>query len=210
MNTKYSVLRAAVVIALGTTLYSHANAGVIRVGEPAKLSTELVNETASTVDKLKFDDTNYLEIDISAISGRSISETSPVEMRITLTDGATFATPPTAANFICGGVASVNVLGGAADQRTATFKLANGTVPAAATCLLKGGVINLGNHQNDHNIIVSGYLKDTVEPVTISTAGPIVTFRQACSMNVETQAVTIDVGYPSLSKKFFSNVDVAK
>jgi len=53
-------------------------------------------------------------------------------------------------------------------------------------------------------------MKNGEESVSINTAGAFVTFGQACVMSVEQGAVTIDVGNPSLSKKFISNLDTSK
>jgi len=217
MNKKYSILRAAVVAALGITLASPQLAiagvvGVIETGKPIKFASELVNES-TTAEEFLFSASYTFGVDISAMAGRNISETAPVEIRLTLTNGATFSTPPTAAKFKCdygnGEQAASNVL--AAGERTATFKLANGTIASTTPqCRLADGKIKLSNGQQDYTIVVSGYLKNGEESVSINTAGAFVTFGQACVMSVEQGAVTIDVGNPSLSKKFISNLDNTK
>jgi hypothetical protein len=219
MNKKYSILRAAVVAALGITLASPQLAmagvvGVIETGKPIKFASELVNES-TTAEEFEFSTAYTFGVDISAMAGRNISETSPVEIRLTLTNGATFSTTPTAANFKCdyagivGGQAANNVL--AAGERTATFKLANGTIASTTPqCRLADGRIKLNNGQQDYTIVVSGYMKNGEESVSINTAGAFVTFGQACVMSVEQGAATIDVGNPSLSKKFISNLDTSK
>jgi len=216
MNKKYSILRATVVAALGISIASPQLAmagvvGVIETGKPIKFASELVNESTSA-EEFEFSSAYTFGVDISAMAGRNISETSPVEIRLTLTNGATFSSVPTAANFKCdyaamvGGQAASNVL--AAGERTATFKLANGTVGSTTPqCRLQDGRIKLNNGQQDYTIVVSGYMKNGEESVSISTAGSFVTFGQACVMSVEQGAITIDVGNPSLSKKFISNLD---
>jgi len=217
MNKKYSILRATVVAALGISIASPQLAmagvvGVIETGKPIKFASELVNES-TTAEEFELSANYTFGVDISAMAGRNISETAPVEIRLTLTNGATFSTPPTAAKFKCdygnGEQAASNVL--AAGERTATFKLANGTIASTTPqCRLADGKIKLSNGQQDYTIVVSGYMKNGEESVSINTAGAFVTFGQACVMSVEQGAVTIDVGNPSLSKKFISNLDNTK
>jgi hypothetical protein len=219
MNKKYSVLRATMVAALGIGIASPQFAmagvvGVIEAGKPIKFAAELVNESTSA-EEFEFSSAYTFGVDISAMAGRNISETSPVEIRLTLTNGATFSSVPTAAGFRCdyagmvGGQAATNVL--AAGERTATFKLANGTIGSTSPqCRLENGRIKLNNGQQDYTIDVSGYMKNGEESVSINTAGSFVTFGQACVMSVEQGAVTVDVGNPSLSKKFISNLDTSK
>jgi len=217
MNTKHSILRAAVVAALGLPIIfpqlSAATTVAIEVGKPIKFSTEMVNETTAA-EEFKFSTGMALGIDITAAATSVVKDTAPMEIRVTLTDGATFSTLPTAADFGCdyaGGtiIPSVNLV--AAGERTATFKLANGTIATTSPkCTLSAGTIKLGNGQQDYTMVVSGYLNDEQEPKSISTAGAFVTFGQACVMMVESNSVTIDVGSSSLSKKFISNLDSSK
>ena len=211
MNTNKFALRAAMLAALGVGGLPHlAQAAMMKIGTPIKLSTEMVN-AGSIAAAMTFSSTNNVQIDISPIAGRNVSDTTPIEMRLTLTGGATFSTAPTAAKFLCTygatPVAATNVITG---PQTATFKLPNGVVGASPICSLEDGAISLNSGQVDYGMIVSGVMKNGDEIIEIKAAGSIITFGQECVMGLTTKNVTIDVASPSSSTKFVSNLDSSK
>jgi hypothetical protein len=214
MNTKSFVLRAAMVTALGTTIVapSIANADIIKAGAPAVLASELVKGTGQI---FAFDATNAFEIDISDAAGLNISDTTPMEIRLTLTNGATFnaGSLPAATDFVCdysGAVANTavaaNVLGGTVGTTTVTYKLPAGDIAGTSpVCRVKGSLeVKLASGQKDYTIGVTGLLKasNPANSVNIVTAGSFVTFQQSYAVSVTPKSVTVDVAAPSLSQKF--------
>jgi len=220
MNTNSLILRAAMVTALGATIAipSIAHATIkISPGAPAVLASELVKGTG---ESFAFDAAHTFEIDISAAAARNISDTTPMEIRLTLTNGATFNTGglPAAANFKCnysGAAASTpaaaNVLGCTIGTTTVTYKLPAGDIAGTSpVCVIDGSLkIKLASGQKDYTIAVTGLLKSVGEPVNIVTEGSFVTFQQSYAVAVTTKSVTVDVAAPSLSQKFLGGGTVA-
>ena len=220
MNTNSLILRAAMVTALGATIAipSIAHAAIkISPGAPAVLASELVKGTG---DIFAFDGNHTFEIDISAAAARNISDTTPMEIRLTLTNGATFNTGglPAAANFRCNysgqavsTPAAANVLGGTIGTTTVTYKLPPGDIAGTSpVCVIDGSLkIKLASGQKDYTIAVTGLLKSVGEPVNIVTEGSFVTFQQSYAVAVTTKSVTVDVAAPSLSQKFLGGGTVA-
>lgn len=221
MNTNNIALRAAVVIALGTVT-TVASAVVYAPGTPVILAAEQV--ITSTTGKIKFDGNYVINIDMSEFAGRDISAGSPLEVKITLTNGATF-TDTTAASFGCaytgaGGLttpalpttAAESMLNGQAGESIATFKMKGGTFTAAAAeayCKFSGGIVlTSGSKEGNasYEMTVSAYLKSQAgiadDEIKKTVAGSVLAFKQAYAITMTPGQTTIDVADPSFSQKF--------
>ncbi len=218
MNTNKVVLRAAIATVLGLTS-SYSMAAYLEIGDPVKLATEI---KVSDGDTLVYPNGSGFTIDMSAAAGRAISDTSPLELRLTLTNGAKFSTTDmtslgcdysaAAVTLAANNLAAISKLNGAAGDTTVTFKLKDGNIAASVTpkCTVSGLQIRLYGGQQAYTMIATAYLKSPAEPVTINTSGPIIDFKQAFGATVDTKTVTIDVTSPSLSQKFAGGNTVAE
>lgn len=211
MNMNKTVLRTAIATALGfASPYLMAN--VFEIGNPVKLSTELkVNDG----DEVVFATGSGFKMDISAAAGRTVSDTSPMEVRFTLTNGAKFSSV-TMAKFACdfksphGETGAVSMLNGAAGDTTVTFKLRDGIISASTpTCALSGVNVKLYGGQQAYTIMASAYLKSNADPIIINTSAPLIDFNQAYGAGISQKTVTIDVTNPSLSQKFVGSQTIA-
>lgn len=223
MNTNKVILRTAIVTALGFTLPNYATAAYLEIGSPIKLAIEI---PVVDGDVVTYGNGTGFQIDMSAMAGRAISDTSPLEVRLTLTNGAKFAGAATMANIGCdysaagaGGTTiaaatnpvAVSVLNGAAGDSTITYKLKDGNIAGTSPkCTVSGLNIGMYGGQKPYTMIATAYLKSNAEPVVINTSGPIIDFTQAYGINVDTKTVTIDVTSPSLSQKFAGEATVVQ
>jgi len=222
MNTNKVILRTAIVTALGFTLPNYATAAYFEIGSPIKLATEI---PVVDGDVVTYGITNPgIQIDMSAMAGRAISDTSPLEVRLTLTNGAKFAGAANMADIGCDysgndglvlaaapNPVAVSVLNGGEGESTVTYKLRDGNIAGTSPkCTVSGLSIKMYGGQKPYTMIATAYLKSNAEPVVINTSGPIIDFAQAFGINVETKTVTIDVTSPSLSQKFAGGAVVAQ
>jgi hypothetical protein len=210
MNTNKVILRTAIVTALGFALPNYAAAAYLEIGSPIKLATEI---PVVDGDEVVFGNGVGVQIDMSAMAGRAISDTSPLEVRLTLTNGAKFSTT-NMANIGCdysaastvaaaSNPAAISMLNGAAGDTTVTFKLKDGNIAGTSPkCNVSGFNIKMYGGQKAYTMIATAYLKSNAEPVVINTSGPIIDFTQAYGINIDTKTVTVDVTSPSLSQKF--------
>jgi len=219
MNTNNIALRAAVVIALGA-VPAVASATLYSPGLPVTLASELPFTGSNLIN---FDGATYgITIDMRKFINHSIGTSAPLEIKMTLTNGATFngvvATDLTCNYNAAGGgaVAAASKLNGAASETLVTFKLPAGSFTAAAAealCIFTGG-INLTSGSKGGNaaydMMVSSYLKSVIadEQVQDTIAGTVVGFRQAFGIVMTPGQVTIDVADPSLSQKFVTKANV--
>ncbi len=219
MNMNKMALRTAVVIALGTlpTLGS-----AYAPGTPLTLARELPVAAGTTLS-FGGDAGTYLAIDVGTMAGRQVTKTIPLEVRLTLTNGATFATQSTP-DLYCeytGTVAAnakqsaVSVLQAAPE--IATFKMPAGQFTAVSpVCYYKGSIkLTDGSKGGDasYGMIASAYLNSTETPedsIQKTVAGDVVVFKQAFGIVVTPQAVTIDVADPSFSKQFTGKLNSGK
>ncbi len=219
MNTNNIALRAAVVIALGA-VPAVASATLYSPGLPVTLASELPFTGSNLIN---FDGATYgITIDMKKFINHTIGTSAPLEIKMTLTNGATFngvvATDLTCNYNAAGGgaVAAASKLNGAASETLVTFKLPAGSFTAAAAeaiCIFTGG-INLTSGSKGGNaaydMMVSSYLKSVIadEQVQDTIAGTVVGFRQAFGIVMTPGQVTIDVADPSLSQKFVTKANV--
>ena len=223
MNTSNLKLRGAVAIALGLSMVvgSNAQATVYAPGSPFVFASEIIIPVGSTKSfALGSAADDGLTIDLTPFAGRTVNDVSPLEIRFTLTGGATFdsVSPISLNSFNCTytGAAStpaINVLNGVGGSTTITFKMANGDIAVSSPkCVLGGGtnkvVVKLNSGQKDYSMTVSAQISGP-DPLSFSTAGNIVTFTQAAGLAVTQEAVTIDVANPALSQKFIDGKTVA-
>lgn len=218
MNTNKVILRTAIVTALGFTLPNYAIAAYLEIGSPIKLATEV---PVVDGDVVTYVSGTGFQIDMSAMAGRAISDTSPLELRLTLTNGAKFSTAKME-NIGCdysgastvaaaSNPAAVSMLNGAAGDTTVTFKLSTGYIAGTSPkCTVSGLSIKMYGGQKAYTMIATAYLKSNAEPVVINTSGPIIDFAQAYGINVDTKTVTVDVTSPSLSQKFAGGAVIAQ
>jgi hypothetical protein len=215
MNMNQAVLRAAIATALGfTSPYVVATADdFFQIGGPVKLSLEAKLDEGHD---LVFVGNSGFKVDINAAAGRTISDTSPMEVRFTLTNGAKFKAVDMS-NFGCdfknpvaGQSAAVSMLNGPGET-TVTFKLKDGSTIADSSpiCTLSAVSLQLYGGQKAYTMMVTGYLKSNAEPVVINTSGPIVDFTQAYGVSVDSRTVTVDVTNPALSQKFIKDTTIA-
>jgi len=212
MNTNNIALRAAMIIALGTPAV--ASATVYSPGVPIYLASELV---VTANDKINFGGTRGITIDMKEFINRTIGAAAPVEVRLSLTNGATFQGLSTlGANALtcaykAGDKQAASMLNGTDGETVVTFKLADGAFTAAvaeAICVFTGGIALSSGSKNGlatYDMAVSAQLKPASpadEPIAKSIAGTIVGFQQAYSTTVALGQVTIDVADPSFSQKF--------
>jgi len=214
MNTNKVVLRAAMATVLGLTT-PHTMAGYIEIGNPYKLATEIAVTSASEVT---FPNGHGFQIDLSAAAGRTISDTSPMEIRLSLTNGAKFSGGVDMKNFGCdytgaaAAEAAVSMLNGAAGEASITFKMKDGNISSSGTpkCTVSGLNIKLYAGQQAYTMLSTAYLKSPAEPVIIQTSGTVIDFTQAFGASVDGKTVTIDVTNPALSQKFVGGATLAE
>jgi len=216
MNTNNMALRAAVVIALGTTpIIASANA-IYSPSTPAVLARELDVVNGATI-AFKPEDHN-LKFSIVNLKGRTVDTNFPFEMRLTLTNGATFGAAVSANSLQCGylnGVVNVlqpaqNMLGGP-DTTQAVFKFPGGKISSDVPYCLFSGAINLtsGSKGGDmsYNMTSTAYIYSQVSPsdsVFETMEGAVITFRQAYQASLSYNSHTIDVASPSFATKFLA------
>jgi len=217
MNTNNIALRAAVVIALGT-VPALASATVYSPGTPVTFASEIVvNENAA----VNFTGNYGITIDMKEFINHTIGTSAPLEIKMTLTDGATF-TGVTPASLQCNYAPPNAVkpadskLNGTDGETVVTFKLPQGTftaVVAEAVCVFNGGIkLTSGSKGGNatYGMTVSAYLKSVIaeEEVKKSLGGTIVAFKQAYGITMTPGQVTIDVADPSFSRNFMgTNID---
>jgi len=226
MNTSNLKLPSAVAMALGLSIIptSNALATMYAPSSPFVFASEIDIPTGSTKSfgvGLSATGDDKITIDISPLAGRTVNDVSPLEIRLTLTGGATFSStaPISLDSVVCaytGAVNSpVNILNGLDGNTTITFKMKNGDIAASSPkCVVGGGagnkiIIKLNSGQKDYGMTVSAQIAGP-DPLSFSTAGNIVTFTQAAGLSVAQNAVTIDVANPSLSQKFKGPTNNAK
>jgi len=211
MNMNNMALRTAIVIALGAVPPIVSAATTYAPNSPITLARELTVAVGSAVDFGSGVGT-YLKIDVGAMAGREVTTTIPLEVRLTLTNGATFDTQA-AANLYCeytadfGNQVAQSVLQAAPE--IATFKLPAGQFTAAAPACYYNGKIKLTNGSQGGNasygMIASAYLNSTETPedsIKTTVQGDVIVFKQAYGLVVTPAPVTIDVADPSLSTQF--------
>jgi len=221
MNTNKTILHAAIATALGFAS-PYATASYIEIGSPIKFATEVKVGDNKTVG-MPAD--HALKLNMSAFAGRNVSDTSPLELRLSLTNGAKFNHASLAVagilatdlscNYTGAGGATTknaaNVLNGLADDVSVTFKLPDGNIAGTnPICALKSLHLKLQSGQKAYEMVATGYLKSNAEPVIVNTAGSIVDFTMAFGANVDSKVVTIDVTNPSLSQKFVDGKTVVE
>jgi len=217
MNTNNFTLRTAVIIALGATpIVASANA-VYTPGNPAVLAREIDVNTGATI-AFKPEDHN-LKFSIVNLKGRTIDTNFPFEMRLTLTNGATFASNISANSLMCGYLngsinvmqPALNMLGGAGTTK-AVFKFPGGSKISSDVpyCLFSGGInLTSGSKGGDmsYDMVATAYIYSLVsiaDSVSETMQGSVITFKQAYQAALTVDPHTIDVASPSFSMKFLS------
>ncbi len=216
MNANNMVLRAAVVIALGSVPVVGSAASTYAPDKPVVLAREITVSPGETVAFAPGDDYG-LNLSITNLKGRTVDTNFPFEMRLTLTNGATFGTltgDSLTCNYSGNGTFAAtkadSVLQGATNK--AVFKLPGGLLSTDDPTCVFTGAINLTSGSKGGNasydMVASAYIYSTVSPsdsVSETVAGAIVTFKQAYQMGVTPNSTTIDVSSPSFSQKFLEN-----
>jgi len=232
MNTS-KTLRIAVAIALG--IASEVAVSGIDLGTPATIARE-ENSGGSAVVKMsiniptdKLQNRCVSKANTSVAASASASTTNPcitssmpswvdtktvdapLEIRFSLTGGATFSALPAVADFVCvqsrasaaGANSSGYITNAAAILQTTpstlSFKVDSGTILGTCSATV---TISLASGEKDYGLMVSAQHQYPVDVITFSTAGSIITFGQAFNAAITPTIVTIDVRDPSLSKKF--------
>jgi len=226
MNTNNIALRAAVIIALGTPAVA-SSATTYAPGTAVVLASEQL--ITSTTAKAIFAGAFKININMSEFAGRDIGTGSPLEVKIALTNGATF-TDTTAGSFGCAytgtqglvnagapTTAAESMLNGQAGESVATFKMRGGTftaAPAEAYCTFSGGIVLTSGSKDgnaSYEMMVSAYLKSQAgiaeDEVKKTVAGAVLTFKQSYAIVMTPGQTTIDVADPSFSQKFKGTVD---
>ncbi len=215
MNTKnMNALRAAVAVALGVSPM-FAAATIYSPGSPVLLASEI---TYNEGQQIRLVGSQAINFTFKELGGRTIdTNVTPLEVRLKLTDGATFANTLTTDAFRCNYTAggsnptiatALNVVNGAAGDSVVTFKMKDGvftTVDGKQICQFSGIIkINSGSTK-DYGMSVSAYLKSPAESDQVkldNIAGSIVSFKQAYLLTVSPNEVTINVASPYYSQKF--------
>jgi len=221
MNTNNLKLRGAVAVALGLSIIPVSNvmATIYAPGKPLTFASEIaIPVGANKIFEVGNPVGSGITFDISSLAGRTVNDVSPLEIRLTLTGGATFtSTAPISPNvFKCDYTGAVgknayNILNGLDGQTTITFKMPNGDIAASSPkCLLGKGTTNsvrikLSSGQKDYAVALSAQISGPA-PASFGAEGVIVSFTQAAGLNVTQKAVTIDVANPSFSQKFTGGV----
>jgi len=220
MNTNNIALRAAMVIALGAVPVV-ASATIYSPGAPVTLASELPF-TGSNPIEFAPSATYGITINMSKFINHTIGTSAPLEIKMSLTNGATF-TDTVAGDLVCNyklpdaAIPAASKLNGANGESTVTFKLPAGAFTAAAAeavCVFGGG-INLTSGSKGGNaaydMTVSSFLKSVIvdEQVQDSIAGTVVRFGQAYGLSMTPGQVTIDVADPSLAQKFVIQTNVS-
>lgn len=237
-------LRIAVAVALGIASEMAMSADGIILGTPATIATETDTGSNPTIkmpiniptDKLvgrcvsKADNT-FTEGSLanpcvtSSVPTWKTAQTvdAPLEIRFTLTGGATFpsAALPALTDFTCqqvrasgtvglitstAGDTTISATNAAAVLQTTpstlSFKVDSGTIIGSCSATVS---ITLQSGQKDYGLVISAQHQYPVDLVSTSTAGSIITFGQAFNASITPTIVTIDVRDPSLSKQFVEN-----
>lgn len=226
------ILGLAIAVVLGVANQSVLGAGGTAIdaslGTPAILATEQDSGSSSTklqvelaipMDSLqrrcvnKAGSTGSAGTTVCATTSVPVSTAgdidSPMEIRLTLTNGATFETASSlASEFICeqftGGAATTPINQAAESvlqttPTTLTYKLNSGVISGACSARV---TVLLASGQKDYSLTVSAQHQYPVDPVSMTTAGTIISFAQAFNASVSPTVTTIDVRSPSLSKQF--------
>lgn len=241
MNTS-KTLRIAVAVALGIASQVAMSADGIVLGTPAVIANEDDQGTSPTIkmpiniptDKimgrcvskaatgLTDGSSNAVTNNPCATSSVPVWKTTqtidaPMEIRFTLTGGATFSALPALTDFTCEQVratagAVVSYTAGDATKSSTNAAAILQTTPSTLSFKVDSGVImgscsatvtiTLQSGQKDYGVIVSAQHQYPVDLVSFSTAGGIVSFGQAFNAAITPTIVTIDVRDPSLSKQF--------
>jgi len=219
MNTNNMTLRAAVAFALSVApLFAAQATAVYGPGKPLTLASEYATNPGDKVmlaaaGTPPATDTSIL-LDLPAFSGRVInSNTTPLEIRIRLTGGATFTGGLSAGSLQCTYTAGAvgptyqNVLSiqdGNNGETSVNFKLSDGTYAAGGKCVFSG-VVALHSGQKDYGMVVSAQFKnlsDSTENVASNLEGTVITFAQSYALTVSPVNVMINVASPHFSQKF--------
>jgi hypothetical protein len=195
MNTNTTnTLRVATLLALGM-LGQHAVASNMSMSSPYMFALEQGAPSSSTVADLS----SIADFDIPVIANKTIENTKPYYVKITLTGGAIFGAEPT---LTCpyddgaGGstdVAAVSdVLGNG--QASVSFKLESGTMNGSV-CVLSDLSVQLKSGAKDYGVSVSArYVPSNVNnAASASWDGSFVSFAQALQLAVKAGGVTVDV-----------------
>ncbi len=222
MKMNNIALHAAVVVALGTAPIGGfaVTSTKYAPGTPVTLATERPLGTDATIPFTGSYGITYTE---SKLNSALVGTGSPLEIRVTLTNGAKFIGTPTPSALTCAYTAT---LGGDGLGETAaetvikeadavvTFKLKAGQLSAVAQCVFTGSV-TIGNGSNGgqatYGMSIDSQLKATVpeERVTANLQGDVLKFGQAFGLVASTLGqVTVDVTDPSFSQKFVSGGSV--
>ncbi len=215
MNTNNIALRAAVVIALGSVPVV-ASASLFSPGNPVILAREVSQPAGAAVKFLSTDTPSHaLTLSIASLKGRTVDTNFPLEVRLTLTNGATFSSPAagdlacnySAADGVYAAKLADSVLQGADNK--VVFKLPQGRIATESPiCVFSGGILmTSGSKGGDasYDMSSTAYIYSLVSPndsVSETVQGSVVTFRQAYQMGVTPSSTTIDVSSPSFSTKF--------
>jgi len=227
MNTN-KILGLAIATVLGVVSQGALGAGGAAIdaslGTPAIIATEqdsgsgslkLQIELAIPMDKLQRRCVNKASAGTTVCSTTSVPVASagdidsPMEIRLTLTSGATFDTGTSlAGEFICeqftGGAPTIPMNQAAESvlqttPSTLTYKLNSGVISGACSARV---TVLLASGQKEYSLTVSAQHQYPVDLVSVSTAGSIISFAQAFNASVNPTVTTIDVRSPALSKQF--------
>lgn len=236
-------LRIAVAVALGIASEMAMSANGIVLGTPATIATETDTGANPTIKM-------PINIPTDKLIGRCVSKAgtpadngslnpcvtssvpswkttvtvdAPLEIRFTLTGGATFpsANMPGVGDFRCvqvrssGAAGAISDTAGAAGVSSTVAAAVLQTTPSTISFKVDSGVIigscsatvsiMLQSGQKDYGLVISAQHQYPVDLVSTSTAGSIITFGQAFNASITPTIVTIDVRDPSLSKQFVEN-----
>jgi len=222
MNTNNIALRTAVVIALGS-VPAVASATLFSPSNPVILAREIAPPTGALIRFSSTDVPSHaLTLSITNLKGRTIDTNFPFELRLTLTNGATFSSPAagdlacnySAADGTPAAKVADSVLQGADNKLV--FKLQQGRIATESPICVFSGLVNMtsGSKGGDasYDMSSTAYIYSTVSPndnAFETVQGSIVTFRQAYQMGVSPSSTTIDVSSPSFSMKFAGGLTAA-
>ncbi len=218
MNTNNIALRAAMVIALGTV---PAITVAYSPGLPLNLASELVVPEGNAI-KFTPGATYGINLDMKEFVNSTIGTNAPLEVKISLTNGATFK-GVTASSLSCNYSGTTvkpadSLLNGADGDSLVTFKLPAGAFTASttdATCQFTGGMSMTSGSKNGlatYGMVVSAYLNSVVESEKVKKTieGSVVSFKQAFGTSVTPNEITIDVADPAFSQKFLAKSNVSE
>jgi len=207
MNTKNIVLRAAVAMTLSTLPFI-TQATVYEPGKPITLAREIDATNVTVPFGVDFaltlpNSLGGLQVD----PGVGVS----VIVRLTLTNGATFASDISLNSLKCQYTAAAAstvtaIYSEAGGSASALFRLASGTLAASSYCLFSGGVVLAsGTKDAGYGMIVSSIFdtNNVGENKSDVLSGSIISFQDAFSFTITPPPdVTIDVTKPAYSTKF--------